>query len=130
MAKPADPTKDPRFIASIELLHRTGARSFQIRYSDDEKPVVWIAVGTWRWARGRPVAKGGEERSECAAALQPLRAILRLLDQVVDGGTCAHCGKPTGVSDDWKGAMPLEEHVCWYRFDPELATFRRGCEGD
>jgi hypothetical protein len=28
-------------------------------------------------------------------------------------------------------AKPLvAQVVCWYRFDPELKTFRRGCEGD
>jgi hypothetical protein len=27
------------------------------------------------------------------------------------------------------GAMPAEQAICWYRYDPELHTFRRACEG-
>jgi hypothetical protein len=27
-------------------------------------------------------------------------------------------------------SMPLNESVCWYQWDPEMKTFRRGCEGD
>lgn len=125
------PTDDPRFMAGIDLLRRTGMVSFQIRYSDDEEPIVWMAVGEWRvdW-RGRPRPKGGKSHHEAAAALDPLRAILRLCDQMVDGAMCAHCGRPSGVNDDFTAEMPLDELVCWYTFDPELKTFRRSCEGD
>jgi hypothetical protein len=55
--------------------------------------------------------------------------VLRLCAQVVDGGRCTHCRRPTGLSEDLD-AMPLDRLVCWYQWDPELATFRRGCEGD
>lgn len=58
------------------------------------------------------------------------KAVLRLLEQVVDGGRCTHCRRPTGVSEDWTATLPLEETFCWYVFDPELETFRRSCEGD
>jgi len=142
-----NPVDDPRFTAGLDLIRRTGARGFQLRYSDDEDPVVWIAVGQWRWGKMRdasgrvvgkgpvpvgdgPVPRGGQIRYECAAALDPLRAVLRLLDQIIDGGHCAHCSRPTGVSDDWTETMPLDEHICWYQFDPELSTFRRACEGE
>ncbi len=60
---------------------------------------------------------------------KPLRAALRLLDQLIDGGQCLHCKRPTGVSETFDGAMPLDDLLCWYRYDPELKTFRRGCEG-
>lgn len=110
--------RDPRFVAAIELIGRTGGSQFQLRYSDDDEPTVWMAVGRWPYG------------SEAAAALDPLRAVLRLLDQVVDGGTCAHCGKPSGVTDDFSSDMPMAEVFCWYVFDPELAVFRRSCEGE
>lgn len=123
----ADPTDDPRFLAAIKLLERTGLRQFQIRYQDDDEPTVWLAVGEWFMGpKGLPVAKGGRITWECAAALTPLRAVLRLCDEVMDGGTCMHCGKPTGVTEDFD-AMPANEFICWYQYDPELATFRRGC---
>lgn len=113
------------------MLGRTGATSFQIRYDDEQDPLVWVAVGEWAAKRlppADPTATGTVH--ECAAGMDPLRTVLRLLDQVIDGGTCVHCGKPTGVSDDFANPMPLPDVICWYIFDPELATFRRGCEGD
>ena len=79
---------------------------------------MWMAIAEY---------KGGHE---AAGAMTPLEAVLRLLDELVDGGTCTHCRRPTGVSDDWTHAVPLAEHICWYVFDPELRVFRRGWEGD
>lgn len=113
------PTDDPRLAAAFVMLGRTGAKTASLRYQDDEQPVVWIAVGTW---------SGG--RHECAAALDPIRAALRLCEQVVDGGQCTHCHRPTGFEPDSLDEMPLDPLFCWYQWDPELATFRRGCEGD
>ena len=129
----ADPTADPRLVAGVELLRRTGLASFQIRYSDDEPPLVWIAVGEWKLsATGRPVPEAQSVGSafEATAAMDPLRAIMRLCDRVIDGGQCTHCHRPSGVSDDFTQTMPLNKLVCWYQYDPELQTFRRGCEGD
>jgi hypothetical protein len=111
---------DPRLIAAVDLIGRTGAKSFAIRYSDDEQPVVWSAVADY-----------GDGRAEAAGALHPLVAVLRLAELLIDGGTCTHCGRPTGVhTDRVPESMPLDQFVCWYQFDPELSTFRRGCEGD
>ena len=62
--------------------------------------------------------------------MTPLRAVLRLLDLVIDGGSCTHCGRQTFVSDDFTQSMPLDRLVCWYVYDPEVKTFRRSCEGD
>ena len=111
-----------RFLhAAFDLVERTGALSTQIRYSDDERPTVWIALAEYMRADA-PAWKLG-------AGLTPVAAAMALLDDVIDGGTCQHCQRPTGVTADHVGAMPLDELVCWYRFDPELATFRRSCEG-
>ena len=109
---------DPRYIAAIEMIGRTGAISYQIRYSDDEQPVVWMAVASYR-----------DGKWEVAAAADPIAATLRLCERVVDGGICAQCKRMTAFDVDF-GAMPLADVVCWYQFDPERVTFRRGCEGD
>ena len=55
-------------------------------------------------------------------------AVFRLCDQVIDGGTCTHCNRPTGFTPDLD-PMPLDDIVCWYQWDPELSEFRRGCAG-
>lgn len=117
MAQPGSP-EDPRFIATVELIRRTGASSFQVRYSDDEEPVVWLAVANFQ----------SPEAWEVGAGQTPLRAIWRLAETLLDGGQCRHCERPTAVTDDWTGRMPLDELVCWYRYDPELKTYRRSCE--
>ena len=124
---------DPRFLAGVKLLERTGMREFQIRYDDDQAPVVWVAVGQWFMDRRtrRPRAElgpGAAEIWQAAAAMNGTAAVLRLCDQVLDGGTCTHCGRPTGVESDEPGTMPLDSVICWYQFDPELAVYRRGCE--
>ena len=72
--KGLDPA-DPRVTAAIDVISRTGVREFQLRYHDDEEPVIWIAVGTWLWGRRRsgiegPVATGGQPRSA------PMRVII------------------------------------------------------
>jgi hypothetical protein len=115
---------DAKMLAGIQLLERTGAREFRIGYShdDDGEPTVWYAVASWR---------GGAEAS---GALDPVTAVLRLCEQVIDGGTCTHCQRPTifdfdDPSDDAHLALAAALGCC-YAWDPELATFRRGCEGD
>lgn len=104
--------------AATEMVGRTGATEMQVRYSDDEQPVIWMAVATY---------SGG--RWETAAGQTPSRALYRLLEQLVDGGQCQHCGRPTGITERIDEQL-LEQVVCWYQFDPELKVFRRGCEGD
>lgn len=121
---------EPLLAAAVELLGRTGAQSFQLRYSDDETPVVWIAVVAHRVdRRGVPIPRGGKERYEVASALSPALAALRLCELLVDGGICRHCGKPSAVTEDFAVTPPVDTTLCWYQFDPELATFRRSCEG-
>lgn len=106
-----------RLTAAVDMLGRTGAGEVQLRFADDDEPVVWIAAARWK------------DHWEAAAALNPLRALYRLCDQVIDGGECKRCGKPTGFSPDLD-PLPLDDLVCWYQYDPELKTVRGGCEGD
>jgi hypothetical protein len=114
------PDDGGQFAAVVEMIGRMGGNEFQIRYCDEENPTVWIACARWGkvWQ-----ATGG---------MDPWRAAFRLLESVMDGGECTHCGKPTAVdehppADDLISAT--ESMICWYRFDPELRTFRRQCEG-
>jgi hypothetical protein len=122
-----DPTLDSRFLAAVQLIERVGSREFQIRYDDDPAPTVWIALARFQVVTAGPTVH--RDHWEAGAAMTPLGAVLRLADQLLDGGTCTHCGRPTGVTHD-PDEMPAGEFVCWYQFDPELATYRRGCEGD
>lgn len=131
MTKRVPDPSDPRMPAAIKLLRRTGAQEFQLRYSDDEEPVIWMAAAKWSiGGDGKPKAKGGRPAWESAGAMDPVGAVLRLCDQVMDGGQCAHCKRPTGVTDMWRATMPLADVICWYVYDPETQTFRRSCEGD
>lgn len=112
----------PLMTASIDMIHRLGSTSWQLRYQDDEEPVIWMAAAGFQ--------RDGKEVFEVDAGLSPERATFRLLERLADGGQCQHCQRPTGVTEDFEGNMPADELVCWYRYDPELKTFRRGCEGD
>lgn len=111
--------QDPRVTAAIAMIGRTGAGEFQIRYCDEEQPVVWMAMAYW------PTHKTWE----VAAAMHPERAVFRLCEQIIDGGTCTHCGKPTIFTADSETEL-IDQVGCVYAWDPELRTYRRGCEGD
>jgi hypothetical protein len=110
---------DARLLAAVDLLRRTGLQEFQLRYSDDEAPIVWLAVGTW--------PQNGGVAHETAAALDPVRATLRLCEAVIEGGECAHCHRPAGMEPDSIETMPLDQAVCWYQWDPSTSKFVRGC---
>ena len=122
---------DPKLVATIDLLRRTGAVSTQIRYSDDEKPTVWFAVVEYRRGRdGLPKPTGPVNAWETAAGHHPVEALLRLCQQVLDGGTCVHCHRMTMFHADLDDSpLPgIDEMLCAYQWDPELRTFRRSCE--
>lgn len=127
---PEDISKDPRFTALVDLIRRSGAAEFQIRYDDEQRPIVWVAVAGHKMRNGRPVSVGKINHYETAAGMDPLIACYRLAETLFDGGHCVHCQRPTGITDDWTAALPLPEHICWYVYDPENQTFRRSCEGD
>lgn len=116
MPDPAIPTDDPRLVALIRLFPRLGADTFQIRYQDDDDPVVWIVVVTH-----------GDHHT-VGAGLTPWQAAYQVAESLVDGGECQHCHRPTGVEIS-PDPMPLGDLICWYQYDPELSVFRRACEG-
>lgn len=125
---------EKRLLAALDLLRRTGACAVQLRHSDDDDPVVWLVIAEHRALRGRPVpadTKGARRSFAVGAGLTPIAAALRVCEELVDGGKCAHCGRPTAVdTESVPDVMPLPMAICWYQYDPELATFRRACEGD
>lgn len=114
----------PKMIAGVDLIRRTGAKDFRVGYSDPEdgEPVVWYACSIY---------PGGQ--SEAAAAMDPEKAVLRLCEELIDGGTCAHCNKPTVFEENFEDVsfydLISRDMFCVYGWDPELKTFRRGCEG-
>lgn len=109
---------DKRLLACIDLIGRTGAEGFQMRFSDEPDPVIWIAVAEWK------------QIHECGSGLNPLVAATRLIERAINGGLCAHCGKTCGASFDWERKQPLDDFICWFVYDPETAKFRRSCEGE
>ena len=124
------PEAEARLAAYTQMARRSGATALQIRYSDDRQPTVWMAVAELHPTiiEGRKIAGRGEARFVVGAGLEPVAALYRLLEDMVDGSFCVHCSRPTGITDDFEPDMPLEDRICWYRWDPELATIRRGCE--
>lgn len=126
---------DARLVAAYDMLRRTGAQAVQLRYSDDEQPVVWFAVavyGSHHLAEGCDGCDDPGHRvpvAETAAALGPERAVLRLCEQLIDGAQCVHCQHPTSFYPDVADTVAEDlVGICVYMWDPELATFRRGCE--
>lgn len=105
---------DDRMTAAVDLIGRTGAAEFQLRYSDDEQPVIWMAAARWK------------DRWEAAGAMSPQRAVFRLAETAIDGGTCQHCGRPSGFEPSGD-PMPLDNLVCWYQYDPGARKFAKGC---
>jgi len=98
------------------MIRRTGAKSVSLRFHDDEPPTVWLAIVVY-----------DDRRWETDAGHSPLEAMMRLCERVIDGGLCAHCHKPTAFAAELEQEFE-KDLLCWYVWDPELKTFRRGCE--
>lgn len=122
---------EARIRGVYDMLQRTGAASIVLRHVDDEVGededpgrVVWLAVGDW--------VADGERRWEAGTGHDPLQALTRLCTQVMDGGRCTHCDRPTMFLEDVDEgrATILERLICVTSWDPELSTYRRECEGD
>lgn len=115
-----DPADEAHLTAVMDMIGRTGAKHMQIRYSDDEKPLVWFLVAQYDPTPSR--------LWESASGPNPIEAGYRLIERLIDGGICQHCERPSGLNRDWQDDMPLDKMFCWYSYDPELKKIRRGCE--
>jgi hypothetical protein len=120
--------KDKKIAAAVEMIGRMGGKQFEIRFFEEQDddvfdPPIWIARAKFQ--------DKGHDVWEATGAMNPWRAIFRLLETLMDGGECTHCGKMTAVDENPPdfAISATEELVCWYRYDPELKTFRRQCEG-
>lgn len=47
--------------------------------------------------------------------------------EVLDGGQCQHCGRPTGFESYVTDTMPATAVVCWYQYDQDENEYVRGC---
>lgn len=103
------------------MVRRMGAAKFEIRHTEEE-PAAWVALASW----DRP----GGVYWDCAAAMAPTRAVMRLCELLVDGGQCKHCERPTVFEPEASTDPLMPSLMCAYQWDPELATFRRSCEGE
>lgn len=117
-------------VACVDMLGRTGAREFQIRFDEEQEPVVWVAVV------GHSVVTPSSIKKRvwnAGAGMTPDDAAFNLVETVLDGGLCTHCGGVVGVERDWDSTpeivrFPDGRMSCWTCYDPELKKFRRGCE--
>lgn len=119
---------DPKFIGGVDLLKRAGVRTFRIGHTDEEEdgaPVIWHVTAIYGTV-------GTEPLFQVAAGRDPVQAVMRLCEVVVDGAHCAHCGERSiFVHDDLAFDETIKSFgldACVYAWDPELKTFRRGCE--
>lgn len=122
------PTLHPQFLAGLDMIRRTGARSVQVRYQDDEEPTVWMVVAEHVVGGGRPLPRGkpGRQTFTVGAGLTPQAAATDCCALLIDGGLCAHCGN-VAVFDDGGGVFAMPG-TCWTKWDPDSASYRRSCE--
>lgn len=118
---------DPRFLPAVDVVKRTGAREFQMRWSDDEHPTVWIATAGYSSIDGTPRSTGKINAWKIGAGLDPLRALFALCDSVVDGATCAHCGRPAGFIAATQETIG-DRVICWWLWDAETNRYVQQCQ--
>lgn len=117
--------------AMIDLIACTGSTDFQLRWSDDETPAVYMAVARYPKRSAIPSigAAGKSLRmkhlAETAAALDPILAIFRLCELLIDGGQCTTCRQPTVMLDS--SDQPIEG-LCGRRYN-RAGGFVRTCDG-
>lgn len=119
--QPTDEQVQPRYVKAVEMIGRTGAISFRTGYSDEEDgdPVVWYAVAAYK-----------DGKAEAAAALNPHDAVMRLCEQIIDGGLCRHCNRTTSFCADETDTASLDRAgLCVYSWDAQTQTYRRSCSG-
>ena len=112
----ANPALDQRTMAAFDMVGRTGVKETQIRYSDDPDPVIWMVVAIYA---------GGQV--ECAAGMNPSKAIFRLAGQLLNGGRCLHCNKETRFTENEIPEPDQPTGFCWYSWHPASESFERSC---
>lgn len=127
--------QEQKYLALVDLIRRTGPIRYRIEHTDEANgPVGWVAIATYRGADRK-------EHHMAGGGMSPVAATHALAETVVDGGRCVHCGRFSAVEaldtpldldlGPVHGGSALGSiDPCWYRYDPELKTYRRSCEGD
>jgi hypothetical protein len=90
------PDEDPRLTAGVDLIRRTGAQSFQLRYCDDAAPTAKLHVTRLELARG---GQDDEQLRQGMLARYRARTALGTLDQEQDPDAAEVQDPGTKVSD-------------------------------
>lgn len=96
-------------VACADLAGRTGAKSFNIGYLDDEAPYKWYAEALYKGAR-----LFSDEYNN------PNDAADALARRLLEGGTCTNCKRETSATNASK------RYCYWYRID---SAWIRSCDG-
>lgn len=116
-------TDKDKLLATISFLRSLGAKTVQVRYSDDEDPDIWIILAKFDGHNRYKI-----DGVEVDAGLDPLSASVRLCERIIDGHKCRYCNKVIALEVDSLAKLPFDQAICWYQWDPELKIIRRGCE--
>jgi hypothetical protein len=114
---------DPRLVALTKLIGHTGASGFQLRYDDNEEPLVWIAVASYE------DDESASTIHQVGAGLTPIQAAYRVTESLMDGGQCTHCHRPSAVALD-PAEIIGDEVICWYVYRDARQEFVRDCEDE
>lgn len=125
------PASQAYLTALVELIAATGSTEFQLRYDDEEEPVAWIAVAKYPGVSAIPNSGGAgkalrrKHRAELAGALDPIMAVYRLAELLIDGGQCTTCREPTVLLES--SDAPIGG-LCGRRYN-RAGGFVRTCDG-
>lgn len=124
---------DDRLFAAIDVVGRSGAKSFEFGYLHDDVP---IAEADW-WATA--LYKGTKITVEHHT--DPASAAEALAVRILTGGMCNHCKKLVALTDEagfaffhatllngepWDATIAAERGLCRWR--REGRTWVRGCD--
>lgn len=106
---------EPRLIAAVELVGRSGARQLEFGWTDDDgpRPGEWYASAFYRGTRVTV-----EHQHDAPAAVEALAF------RLMEGGQCVHCGRSITVP----GFVYTDDRpACEFRREGE--HWVRGCDG-